>query len=162
MNIKDSKIHNFGGFELDVNKIGNTSTSKREIRLAYTGELPEPYDSATIFFRVTPECVAVVLRVENGKRKPTKYVLEATQEEINTILWPLFWFKAAETEHRTRFDNGLSEYWNGHYLAEFTVWRTIGESPTKIISIMQQLSPEKRASLYRMIDLMRSEEVAVE
>lgn len=162
MNIKDSKIHNFGGFELDVNKIGSTSTSKREIRLTYTGELPDPYDSATISFRVTPEYVVVVLRVENGKHKPIKYVLEASREEINAILWPLFWFKAAETEHRTRFDNGLSEYWNGHYQAEFMAWHTIGESPTKIISIMQQLSPEKRASLYRMIDYMRSEEAAAE
>lgn len=160
MNIKDSKIHNFGGFELDVNKIGNTSTSKREIRLIYTGELPEPHGSATIFFRVTPECIAVVLRVKNGKHKPAKYVLEATREEINSILWPLFWFKAAETEYRPRFDNGLSEYWNGHYQAEFMAWHTIGELPTKIISIMQQLSPEKRASLYRMIDYMRSEEAA--
>ena len=160
MNIKDSKIHNFGGFELDVNKIGNTSTSKREIRLPYTGELPEPYDSATIFFRVTPEYVVVVLRVENGKRKPTKYVLEASREEINAILWPLFQFKAAETEYRPRFDNGLSEYWNGHYQAEFMMWHTIGQSPTKITSIIQQLSPEKRASLYRMIDYMRSEEAA--
>ena len=162
MNIKDSKIHNFGGFELDTDKIGTTSTSKREIRLTYTGKLPEPYDSATILFRVTPECVAIVLRVQNGKRKPTKYVLEVSREEINAILWPLLWFKAAETEHCTRFDNGLSEYWNGYYQAEFTAWHTIGESPTKIISIMQQLSLEKRASLYRMIDYMRSEEVAAE
>lgn len=162
MNIKDSKIHNFGGFELDVNKIGNTSISKREIRLTYTGELPEPYDSAMISFRVTPEYVAVVLRVENGKRKPTKYVLEASPEEINAILWPLFWFKAAETEYRPRFDNGLSEYWNGHYQAEFTAWHSIGQSPTKITNIIQQLSPEKRASLYRMIDYMRSEEAAAE
>lgn len=162
MNIKDSMIHSFGGFELDVNKIGNTSTSKREIRLAYTGELPEPYDSATIFFRVTPECVTVALRVENGKRKPTKYVLEASREEINAILWPLFWFKAAETEHSTRTDNGLSKFWNGYYHAEFMMWQTIGESPTKITSIIQQLSPEKRASLYHMIDLMRSQEVVAE
>lgn len=162
MNIKDGKAYCFGGFELDTNKIGNTSTSDREIRLTYTGELPELYDAASIFMRVTPEYVAVVLKVENGKRKPNKYILEASQEEINAILWPFFWFKAAETEYRTRFDNGLSEYWNGYYRAEYMAWRSIGQSPTKITSIIQQLPPEKRASFYRMIDLMRSEEATAE
>lgn len=162
MHIKNSKTHCFGGFELDTNKIGNASTSNREIRLTYTGALPEPYDAASIFMRVTPECVAVVLKVENGKRKPIKYILEASREEINAILCPLFWFKAAETEYRTRFDNGLSEYWNGRYQAEFTAWHSIGQSPTKITSIIQQLSPEKRASLYRIIDHMRSEEATAE
>lgn len=139
MHIKNSKTHCFGGFELDTSKIGNTSTSDREIRLTYTGTLPEPYDAASIFMRVTPEYVAIVLKVKNGKHKPTKYVLEASREEINAILWPLFWFKAAEAEYRTRFDNGLSKYWNGHYQAEFMAWHSIGQSPTKITSIIQQL-----------------------
>ena len=162
MYIKDSKIHNYGGFELDTSKIGSTSTNKRAIELPYTGELPKPYDSATIFFRVTPEFVSVVLEVKNGDRKPGKYILEASLEEIDAILWPLFWFKAADTEYRTRFDNGLSGFWNGHYQADFTAWHSIGQSPTKITSIIQQLPPEKRDSLYRMVDLMRSEEATAE
>lgn len=158
MNIKDSMNHSFGGFELDTDQIGITSTNERKIKLPYTGELPEPYDNATIFFRVTPESVRIVLEAKTSKRRPTKYIVEASRDEINTVLWPFFWSKAAETEYRNRFDNGLSEYWNGHYQAEFTVWHSIGQSPTKITSIIQQLPKEQRASLYRMIDLMKLEE----
>lgn len=158
MNIKNSKIHNFGGFQLDIHKIGTASIDERAIKLPYTGALPEPYDAASIFMRVTPECVAAVLEVKTIKRKPAKYTLEASREDIDAILWQFFFGDVSEHTYYTRFNNGLSEYWNGYYMSEFMAWRSIGQSPTKIISIMQQLSSENRASLYRMIDHMRSEE----
>ncbi len=158
MNIKDSMAHSFGGFKLDVDKIGNVSTNERKIKLPYTGGLPESYDTATIFLRVTPESVRIVLEAKADRRKPTKYIVEASRDEINIILLPLFWFKAAENKYHTRMDNGLSAYWNGHYQAEFMAWHSIGQQPVRIASIIQQLPKEQRAYLYRMIDQIKREE----
>jgi len=154
MNIKNSMIHGFGGFELDMNKISSTSTNKGRIELPYTGELPKPCDTATLSFRVTPEDVRVVLEAKIGKRKPTRYTVEASREEIDAVLWP-FWFKAAEHGYHTRTDNGLSAYWYGHYQAEYMAWHNIGQQPIRIIDIIKHLSKEQQSSLFRDIDRMR-------
>lgn len=161
MYIMESMRHNFGGFTLDTASIGNTSTSKTKITLPYTGQLPADLNDTTgaviVITLQVGLTVNVLLTVERAG-KEFRYPVKATPEEIDAILWPLFWIKTAETEYRPRFNNGLSEYWNGHYQAEFTAWHSIGQYPIKITSIIQQLSPEKRASLYRMIDFMRSKE----
>lgn len=162
MHIKSNMVKGFGGFELDMSKIGSTSVDKWEIELPYTGELPEPCDSATLFFRVTPEDVRVVLETKTGKRKPARCAVATSRDEIDAILWPLFWFKTAETKYHTRTDNGLTAYWNGHYQAEYMAWHSIGQQPVRIIDIIKQLSKEQQSSLFRDIDRMRQADTITE
>lgn len=159
MYIEENKIRNIQRFELDTAAIGNTSTSKTEVKLPYSSKLPEPYDSATVFFRVSPERVNVVLECRRGSDKPVKYPLTVSREEVKAVLWPFFWTEAdGKTCDILRTDNGLSEFWNGSYQSEFMRWYYYGTQPNRIADIILQLPPEKRASLYRTIDLMKSEE----
>ena len=162
MNLHDTMLQSFGGFVLDTDRISHTSTDEQAIKLPYTGKLPNPYDKASLFIAVNPERVNIKLVAERNGKKSAKYLLDATRDEIDAILWPFFFNKVSEHEYHTRFNNGLSEYWNGHYQAEYIAWHSIGQSPAKITDIIQQLSPENRASLYRMIDHMRSEETIAE
>ena len=160
MYITESMRHNFGGFTLDTASIGSTSTSKTEMKLPYSGELPEPYDSATVFFRVSPEWVNVVLECRKGSDKPVKYPLTASRDEINAILWPFFFQEKKPGTYHTRFDCGLSAYWTGSYQRDYVAWKEYGDNPTRVVDVVRQLTPAQQDSLYRMLGLMRSEETA--
>lgn len=103
MHIKENRIRNIQRFELDIAAIGNTSVDKRAIRLPYTGRLPELYDSATVFFRVSPEWVNVVLECRKGNDKPVNYPLTANRDEINGIMWPFFFQEKKPGTYHTRF-----------------------------------------------------------
>lgn len=156
MELKDMMTHNYGGFTLDTDKIGNTSVDKRNIVLPYTGELPEPCDSATISFRVSLERCGVVLEMQSGNNKPTRYIVTASRDEVDGIMWRFFFEPHGSTEH-TRFDCGLSEYWLGTYQAEFMAWHKINRTPQDICKILWQLTAEQRASVYSMIERMERE-----
>lgn len=147
MHIKNTLFEKFGGFTLDMDKIGTTSADKHKIKLNYTGTLPKPYEAATLFVRVTPVDVRLLMVAKMGK-ETTKYIIEASREEIISILWPFF-FKAEGNSHYTRWDNGLTKYWCGSYQSEFMMWYNITECPTaRICDIMQNLTKEQRASVY--------------
>ena len=160
MYITESMRHNFGGFTLDTASIGSTSTSKTEIKLPYSGELPEPYDSATVFFRVSPEWVNVVLECRKGSDKPVKYPLTVSRDEINAILWPFFFQEKKPGTYHTRFGCGLSSYWLGSYQRDYTAWKEYGDNPTRVVDVVRQLTTAQRNSLYRMLGLMQAEETA--
>lgn len=161
MELKNMINHNYGGFDLDVDKIGNTSISKDEIKLPYTGKLPAACDSATISFRVTPENINVILETQANNHKPIRYIVLASQEEVDSILWRFF-FEPHGKRERTRFDSGLSEYWLGRYQAEFVAWRRICKTPQDIGKILRQFTREQRGNVYRMIERMEQEAAAAE
>lgn len=158
MELKDMMTHNYGGFTLDMDKIGNTSIDKRNIVLPYTGRLPEPYDSATVIFRVSPERCGVVLEARSGNNKLARYIVTASRDEVDGIMWRFFFEPHGRTE-RTRFDCGLSEYWLGGYQAEFLAWHKISNVPTTVCEMLWQLTAEQRASVYSMIKRMELEEI---
>ena len=162
MYIEENKIRNIQRFELDAAAIGNTSVDRQTIRLPYTGELPKPYDSATVFFRVSPEWANVVLECWKGSDKPVKYPLTVSRDEINAILWPFFLREKKPGTYHTRYDCGLAAYWTGSYQRDYVSWREYGNNPTRVVDVVRQLTPAQRDSLYRMLGLMQSEETATE
>lgn len=159
MELKDMMIHNYGGFKLDADKIGNVSTRKNKIKLPYAGRTPAPCDRATISFRVTPVNVNVLLEMQAGNCKPARYIVTASQEEVDNIL-QRFFFETYERYDNTRFDCGLSEYWLGHYQAEFGAWRGICKTQQDVGKILLQLTREQRSNIYRMIERVEQESVA--
>ena len=120
MELKNTMTHNYGGFTLDTDMIGNTSTSKDEIKLPYMGRLPAPCDTATINFKVAPGRCDIVLETVSGKSN--KYIVLASRDEVDKILWQFF-FEPYGKNERTRFNCGLSEYWLGYYQGLFISWR---------------------------------------
>ena len=120
MKINNSMMHNFGGFTLDINKIGNTTTDPQNIVLPYLGQLPNgiPDQSATICMIVKPYDVRITLQtIEKGKNR--RYPLSAEREEIAAIM-DSFFFKSAGSK---RFDTGLSDYWLGIWQAHYLDWQ---------------------------------------
>jgi len=120
MKINNSMMHNFGGFALDINKIGNNTTDPQNIVLPYIGQLPNgvPDQSATIYMIVKPCDVRITLQtIEKGKNR--RYPLSAEREEIAAIM-DSFFFKSAGS---TRFDTGLSDYWLGIWQAHYIDWQ---------------------------------------
>lgn len=136
MKLAESKTHEFGGYALDTGRIGDTSVDEREIMLPYTGE---SYKKATLFLRVTPTWRNVVLTTGDGKRYP----VDAEREEVDRILWAVF-FRKRGTKFYTRFDNGLSQYWNGNLQAQYLLWRELLADPLGVCGILKQLPKEQR------------------
>ena len=155
MTIKDILFRGYDDITLDPAKIGNTSIHKHEIRLPYTGELPESYDTAYLFVRAAPGDTRLVIIASRGKKK-TRYLVEATPEEINAILYPFF-FRETKSGDYTRIDNGLSNYWTGFYQRDYMLWEQYTRQPLRILEIVRQLTPEQRAELLRSFQRMEAE-----
>lgn len=120
MKINNSMMHNFGGFALDINKVGNNTTDPQNIVLPYLGQLPDdiPTQNAAISLIVKPHDVRITLQTsDNGKNR--RYPLSLEQEEIAAIM-DSFFFKSASS---TRFDTGLSDYWLGIWQAHYLDWQ---------------------------------------
>ena len=120
MKINNSMMHNFGGFALDMNKIGNNTTDTQNIVLPYLGQLPDgiPTQNAAISMIVKPYDVRIILQtIEKGKTR--RYPLNVEREEIAAIM-NSFFFKSAGS---TRFDTGLSDYWLGIWQAHYLDWQ---------------------------------------
>lgn len=109
MHIKDNMFRSFNHFNLDMDSIGSTSIKRNEIRLPYTGELPSRYDTAYLFVRVAPGDVRLVIVARLGE-KETRYIIEATPEEISNILWQFFFRETRPGTYATRVGAGLSDY----------------------------------------------------
>lgn len=148
------KIRNTS-FSIDTASIGGTSIDKHEIRLPYTGELPTSYESAYLRVYVEPGSTQLVIVATHDGRK-TYYGVDATSEEIISLLDPFF-FKPTKQERHfiTRFDNGLSNYWTGYFQQGFLLWEQYTRQPLRIAEIVQQLTPAQRVKLYRC--LLRTE-----
>ena len=158
MHIKEnpiSKNNKFAGFELDANKIELHSAHKREIRLPYSGPLPDGLhdnNGAYIFVNLAVGLkIGICLVVKEGK-KERRYSIEATVQEINDILFLFFFEDVGNNKYHTRFGNGLNDYWLGNYQSSYTHWRRFVYEGHGIDSVIDQLSHEALNWVIRYID----------
>lgn len=132
--------HNYGGFALDMEKIGNTSTSKTKIALPYTGQLPTGLNDATgaaiVITLQVGLTVNVLLTVERAGEKLC-YPVKATPDEIDHILQGFFF---AENGH-TRRNTGLDRYSLGLYQGSYINWKRLTLNADGLNHLLPQLSP---------------------
>ncbi len=150
MYIHNSTIHTLGGFELDTSKIERKSIDKREIKLPYTGELPDALSNtsgAASYFNVNMERANVLLEVQQDG-KPRWFILQASTEEINAILQPFF----MREDGYTRFDNGLSQYWLGCFQADYLAWKKINQHPATLAKIIRHMKPSDKSAILNRIE----------
>lgn len=113
IHIKNSPVKgfksDFAGFELDASKIELYSTHKREIRLPYSDAL-QKNDGVYIFINLIVGLkIGICLVVKEGK-KDLRYSIEATAQEIDGILFPVFFRDVGHNKYHTQFGNGLNDY----------------------------------------------------
>lgn len=126
MYINTNPMHNYGGFEIEADKIILRSTSDKTVELPYTGNLPVSLKADTATARIGV-CVAItrtpaaVLVLTDHKGKEHRYTLHATDAELEDIL-QRFFFTA---NGGTRFDGGLTAYWTGFAQAHFIAWQAL-------------------------------------
>ena len=107
MYIKESPVisvrKEYAGFQLDTSKIELHTADKRKILLPYSGELPEKLrdnDGAFVSFVIRVGLnINVHLVVKTGK-KESRYLLKATAQEINDLLFNFFFEKKGKTNLR--------------------------------------------------------------
>lgn len=140
MKLKNMMSHNFGGFTLDVEKIANTSTSKTEISLPYTGQLPADLNNATgaviVITLQVGLTVNVLLTIERAGKK-FRYPVTVTPDEIDHILHGFFF---ASNGH-TRRDTGLDRYSLGLYQGNYINWQRLTLNVDGLNHLLPQLSP---------------------
>ena len=150
-----SKNKKFAGFELDASKIGLHSTHKREIRLPYSGLLPDGLQhnaDAVISVNLTAGlriCIDLIVTMDGKK---LRYPVEATAQEINDILFPFFFEDVGSNKYHTRFGNGLDDYWLGNYQSSYTHWKRFVYEGHGIDDVINQLSPVALDRVIRYID----------
>ena len=156
MNIMESMRHSFGGFALDSASIGNTSASKTQIVLPYTGQLPAELDdntgAAIVVTLQVGLTVNVLLTVERDK-KTLRYPVTVAPEEIDRILQPFFF----TGDGHTRRDNGLEPYSMGLHQGSYTNWKRLTLEPDGFDNLLFQLSP---VSVERVLQHIRHSETA--
>lgn len=144
----------FAGFTLDTSAIELHSTNKRNILLPYLGELPGAVrvnDGAYISVNITLQLnVNILLTVRLG-RKERKYLVEATADEKDDLLFRFFFVKRSETGYHTRWDAGLTHYWLGHYQCSYGIWRRFVYEGRDICNVLDQLTPYALARVARHI-----------
>lgn len=115
MHIKNSIVANFGNFELDTSAVELHSLSGEDIKLPYTGVLPQQMSLATsayIYFNVqVTQDVNVVLVVNLKTRKQMKRPLRMSDEELISLLDEFFKQPSQST--------GLSSYYLGLWWAHY-------------------------------------------
>ena len=163
MHIKNSLVKgyktDFAGFELDASKIELHSAHKREIHLPYSGPLPDGLqknDGAYIFVNLIVGLkIGIFLVVKEGK-KDRHYSIEATAQEIDDILFPLFFENVGNNKYHTRFGNGLNDYWLGNFQGSYIHWRRFIVEGQGIDGVIDQLSPEAFNRVVRYIEYKRT------
>lgn len=147
MHIKDSPVKgfktDFAGFELDTSKVKLHSAHKREIHLPYVGPLPDALqDNDGTVISVMPTVnlrFGVSLVITKGGNK-TRYLIAATPQEINDILFRFF-FVDKGNSYSTNWDCGLSHYWLGHYQSSYIHWRRFVIEGHGFDDLLDQFSP---------------------
>lgn len=111
-------------FTLDTAHIGHITTDKRNIKLAYTGPLPDELSDATnatitIMLQVGLTVKIILTTERDGKKH--NHPVKAIPKEIDQLLHPFFF-----TENgMTRWNNGLDRYWLGIYQSSYINWRRL-------------------------------------
>ncbi len=147
MRIANNIIRGFSSFELDANAVGLRSTSTTEIRLLYSGELPEhmrPVQSAYAYLNVQLiQGVRLVLVTDGGKGKGQRCLLEASNEEIIALLDKFF-----EQEWNA---TGLEDYWLGIWQAHYIEWRRFATWPDCLLEAISTLPDQGKRFLQKHI-----------
>lgn len=129
-------------FELDTNGIGLRSMSEKDIKLPYTGTLPQQMSSvssAYVYLNVQlTQGARLILVVQDGSRT-IKHPLKASTEEIVALLDRFF----KQTDNTT----GLTQYWLGLWQAHYIEWRRIATGPKQLLTIISTLSEQDRKFL---------------
>lgn len=131
MRIKDSIDEYFprpfAGLQIDPDKIELHSVHKRHILLPYHGTLPaalkgdgDAYISVTICVGLEIDASLVI---KNGG-KERSYLLEATDREIDDLLFRFFFVKKRGAYH-TAIGCGLDRYWLGYLHGAYNNWHKL-------------------------------------
>lgn len=162
MYIKESPVEGVkrecAGFQLDTSKVALHSADKRKILLPYSGVLPEKLQNndgsfISIVIRVGL-AINVCLVIRNGK-KDTRYLLEATNQEINDLLFNLLFVEKNSNRFNTAWECGLTHYWLGHYQSAYTSWRRFVVEGIGVDDLIRQLPSKQLDFLARYIDELR-------
>lgn len=159
MYIKDSPVEgvkrDFAGFELDASKIELHSAHKREIHLPYSGPLPDTLqdnDSAVISVVISVHLtISVSLIITKGKDK-IRCLIAATPQEVNDILFRLFFRDNGNNSYCTNWNCGLTHYWLGHYQSSYIHWQRFVIEGCGVDDLINQLSPDALALLEKYIE----------
>lgn len=145
MNIGNSMRHDMGGFALDTNKITLHSVSKRNVELPYHGPMPERVTGTNyrISFNVQPARTPRVTLVVDCDGKDQRFPLDATPDEIETILGQLF-------NDPNKSKPGLSGYWLGVWQMDFFGWRET-QNRHHLREIIEHLPTAERAALLKSL-----------
>lgn len=145
------------GFEIEAGKIGDNSASKYSVVLPYTGILPTcitGIESVAVKIMVTVQLqYKAFLSVKvAGSKEPCSYRLEATPQEIESLLWAVIYEKHTDkygaTSYRPRHNNGLNGYTTGYIQAQLTTRQQIRKNPGMmdaeiIASMLQGVSADR-------------------
>lgn len=136
MHIKKSIVADFGNFELDTSAVGLRSLSDEDIKLPYTGVLPQQMSLATtayIYFNVqVTQNVSVVLVVDLKTGKQMKRPLQVSDAELISLLDEFF----QQPGQRT----GLSSYYLGLWWAHYIDWKKIVTGPDRLLNVISTFS----------------------
>lgn len=136
MHIKNSIVANFGNFELDTSAVELHSLSGEDIKLPYTGVLPQQMSLATsayIYFNVqVTQDVNVVLVVNLKTGKQMKRPLRMSDEELTSLLDEFFKQPSQST--------GLSPYYLGLWWAHYIDWKKIVTGPDRLLNVISTFS----------------------
>ncbi len=142
MKVLSSLVEDFGGFALDVNAIDLRSVSEDSIMLPYHGPLPAHLSGtsgAQIYLNIqVSQPIKVILVVSNNEIKKKRFILEATAEEIKSLLDRFFDQKE---------NSGLSAYWLGIWQANYTTWRQLIVCPSRLTAFLDGIPDRDRAYL---------------
>jgi len=147
MQIVNNVIRGFNSFELDANAVEMRSASATDIRLPYSGKLPKhmrPVQSAYVYLNVQLiQGARLVLVIDGGKSKKQKRFLEASDDEIITLLDKFF--------EQERNDTGLEDYWLGMWQAHYIEWKKFTTRPDRLLEAISTLSDQDKRSLQKHI-----------
>lgn len=144
------------GFSLNITSISNTSTSKTKIVLPYNGPLPADLRDTTsadiVIMLQVGLAVNILLTVERDGKKH-RYPVNATPEEIDSILQPFFF----DADGKTRHDTGLERYSLGLWQGSYINWRRLVLEEHGLDNLLFQISP---AAVERVLWHIRHSETA--
>ena len=136
MHIKNNIVADFGDFELDTSAVGLCSLSDEDIKLPYTGVLPQQMSLATTAYiylnvQVTQDVSAVlVVKLKTGKQ--IKRPLRISNAELISLLDEFFKQPSQST--------GLSSYYLGLWWAHYIDWKKIVTGPNRLLSVISTFS----------------------
>ncbi|MCI9056441.1 MAG: hypothetical protein HFF76_04160 [Oscillospiraceae bacterium] len=145
------------GFEIEAGKIGNNSVSKYSVVLPYNGILPTCIAgvegmAVKIMVTVQLQYKAFLLVKVAGSKEPRSYRLEATTQEIESLLWAVIYEKHTDKHgaisYHPRHNNGLNGYTTGYIQAQLTTRQQIRQNPgimdAEVIASILQCVPADR------------------